>query len=100
MDFLTLVGEAGVVLNPDKFQFARRGVEFAGFHISENRIDPLPKYYNVIREFPTPKSTTDIRSWFGLINQVSNYAQLHGSVPALPVSSSSVQLESRIGYRF
>ena len=27
--------------------------------------------------FPSPTSTTDIRNWFGLINQVSNYAQLH-----------------------
>ena len=37
---------------------------------------PLPKYLNAIRDFPKPQSTTDIRSWFGLINQVANYAQL------------------------
>ena len=30
-------------MNPDKFQFAQRGVDFAGFRISENRILPLPK---------------------------------------------------------
>ena len=44
--------------------------------MSENTIEPLPKYLNAIRDFPTPKSTTDIRSWFGLVNQVANYAQL------------------------
>ena len=27
-------------------------------------------------DFPSPTSTTDIRSWFGLVNQVANYAQL------------------------
>ena len=65
IDFLTTVGAAGVVLNPDKFQFAQRDVKFAGFKITEDRIKPLPKYIEAIRSFPTPTSTTDIRSWFG-----------------------------------
>ena len=34
---------AGIVMNPDKFQFTQREVDFAGFRISENRILPLPK---------------------------------------------------------
>jgi len=76
IDFLTLVGNAGIVLNANKFQFAKRDVDFAGFRITADRIDPLPKYYKTIRDFPTTSSTTDIRSWFGLVNQVSNYAQL------------------------
>lgn len=46
------------------------------FHITDNRIDPLPKFYNAIQGFPTTTSTTDIRGWFGLINQVANYDQL------------------------
>ena len=31
---------------------------------------------DAIRDFPTPKSITDMRSWFGLVNQLANYAQL------------------------
>ncbi len=76
IDFLSITGSSGIVLNPDKFQFAQRDVDFAGFHISENSIEPLPRYIDAIRSFPTPTSTTDIKSWFGLVNQVSNYAQL------------------------
>ena len=76
VDLLTRLGQAGVVLNPDKFQFAERTVDFAGFRVSDATIEPLPKYLDAIREFPTPTSTTDIRSWFGLVNQVANYAQL------------------------
>jgi hypothetical protein len=76
IDFLTQVGQAGIVLNPDKFQFAERTVDFAGFRVSDTTIEPLPKYLDAIRDFPTPTSTTDIRSWFGLVNQVSNYAQI------------------------
>ena len=76
LEFLNLVGNAGVVLNPDKFQFSQKETEFAGFRITNDSIQPLPKYLDAIRDFPTPKSTTDIRSWFGLVNQVSNYGQL------------------------
>ena len=80
IDLLTTFGRAGAVLNPDKFQFSQQDVDFAGFHISEERIEPLTKYYAAIRDFPVPTSTTDIRSWFGLVNQVSNYAQLRDTM--------------------
>ena len=80
IDFLTRVGRAGIVLNPDKFQFAERSVDFAGFRVSDSTIEPLPKYLDAIKDFPSPTSTTDIRSWFGLVNQVSNYAQLRDSM--------------------
>ena len=76
IDFLITAGKAGCVMNPKKFQFARREVDFAGFRISEEKIEPLPKFFDAIRNFPSPKSTTDIRSWFGLVNQVASYAQL------------------------
>ena len=34
------------------------------------------KYLDAIKLFPTPRNITDIRSWFGLVNQVSRYSQL------------------------
>jgi len=76
IDYLILCGKNGIILNPDKFQFARKTVDFAGFRVSDSSIEPLPKYLDAIRDFPIPKSITDIRSWFGLVNQLSNYAQL------------------------
>ena len=76
IEFLEVAGNAGVVLNSDKFQFAQETVDFAGFRITANTVEPLPKYLNAIREYPTPTNITDIRSFFGLVNQVSHYAQL------------------------
>ena len=76
IEFLELTGKTGIVINPEKFQFAQPTVDFAGFRISNNSVEPLPKYIDAIREFPKPENITDIRSWFGLVNQVSNYAQL------------------------
>ena len=81
------------MLNPDKFQFPEKSVDLTGFRLSDSTIEPLPKYLDAIKDFPSPTSTTDIRSWFGLVNQVSNYAQLQDSMapfkPFLsPLSSS------------
>ena len=51
IDLLITLGKAGVVLNPTKFQFSQKQVDFAGFRISENKIEPLPKYYDAIRNY-------------------------------------------------
>lgn len=76
ISFLEMAGRGGVVLNSDKFQFAQHIVDFAGFRISDSTVEPLPKYMDAIRGYPTPENITDIRSWFGLVNQVSHYSQL------------------------
>ena len=34
-------------------------------------VRPCAKYLRAINDFPTPRNITDIRSWFGLVNQVS-----------------------------
>jgi len=76
IDFLILLGDNGVILNQDKFQFAQRTVDFAGFQISEKSIKPSHKFISAISEFPTPSKLTDVRSWFGLVNQVAHYDKL------------------------
>ena len=79
-------------MNSNKFQFAGKEVDFAGFRITDTAIEPLPKYLDAIRDFPTPTSTTDIRSWFGLVNQVANYAQLRDTMaPFKPFLSPRCQ---------
>ena len=66
---LEVAGKGGVVLNSNKFQFAQETVDFAGFRIAEDVAEPLPKYLNAIREYPTPTNIHDIRSWFGLVDR-------------------------------
>ena len=63
----------GVVLNREKFQFTQKSIQFAGFVITDSEIRPLDKFLNAIRNFLTPTKLTDIRSWFGLVNQVADY---------------------------
>lgn len=69
--WLDVCGRNGIVLNPDKFVFGEDTVEFAGFEISPNDVRPSQRYMRAIVDFPTPKNLTDVRSWFGLVNQVS-----------------------------
>ena len=46
-------------------------MEFAGFEITNNSVRPCKKYLDAIQNFPKPSNITDVRSWFGLVNQVS-----------------------------
>jgi hypothetical protein len=43
----------------------------AGFEITMEGIRPTDKYIEAIRNFPTPTNISEVRSWFGLINQVA-----------------------------
>ena len=69
--WLDTCGKHGITLNPTKFHFAKDEVEFAGFEITKDTVRPCKKYIKAIADFPTPQNLTDIRSWFGLVNQVS-----------------------------
>ena len=71
VEWLNICGQNGIILNPDKFIFGADTVEFAGFKITSTNIRPCKKYFDPICNFPTPTNITDVRSWFGLINQVS-----------------------------
>ena len=62
IDYLILIGKNGIILNPKKFQFCQKNVEFAGFLITEEDVKPLPKYLDAIRDFPRPCNISEIRS--------------------------------------
>jgi len=68
----TRSGEPGCCIRsigPEKFTFG--AVDLAGFEITPDSVRPSKKIIQSIIEFPTPKNLTDVRSWFGLVNQVT-----------------------------
>jgi hypothetical protein len=71
VNWLDICGRNGITLNPDKFTFGAYTVEFSGFQITMDTVRRRQRYIDAIRHFPTPNYNTDVRSWFGLINQVS-----------------------------
>ena len=71
--FLTHCSRNGIVFNPSKFQFCQDTIEFAGFTIGPDFVKPAPKILESIKTFPVPKNISDIRGWFGLVNQVAPF---------------------------
>lgn len=71
MRWLDRCGSNGITLNPKKFHFGKDTVDFAGFTIINDDVKPGAKFYQAISDFPVPRNITDVRSWFGLVNQIS-----------------------------
>ena len=71
--YLETTARNGIIMNPTKFVFAKKEVEFAGFMVGPRSVKPTAKMISAIEEFPSPKSITGIRPWFGLVNQVAPF---------------------------
>ena len=67
-DFLTRCAQNGIVLSKDKFQFCKDTIQFGGLQITSSGVSPSESMLNAILNFPVPKTITDARSWFGLVN--------------------------------
>ena len=70
-DFLTRCAQNGIVLSKDKFQFCKDTVQFSGLQITSSGVSPSELMLNAFLNFPVPKTITDARSWFGLVNQLA-----------------------------
>ena len=69
--FLETAARGGCTFNPKKFQFGSSDVNFLGFLVTKDGIKPSKEFLNNILSFPAPRNITDVRSWFGAINQIS-----------------------------
>ena len=69
--FLQRCEERSISLNRDKFQFCQESIEFAGFHLSSDGYHISNDVTQAISNFPTPSNRTDLRSFFGLTNQLT-----------------------------
>ena len=55
---------AGLIFNPDKFQFGQNTVCFAGLDITPDGVRPSSKLLESIRVFPPPSNILVARSFF------------------------------------
>ena len=69
--FIHKCSSQGVVFNPKKFQFGQHTVKYLGFVINDTGIQPTTEFVQSILDFPTPRSITDVRSWFGAVGQIN-----------------------------
>ena len=61
------------MFNAKKFQFCQDEAEFVGFTIGKGILKPSPKILESIKSNPVPKNISDIRGWFGQVNQVAPF---------------------------
>ena len=93
-EWLDICARNGITLNPAKFRFAKDKVEFAGFTVTPTEVRPADKFMAAIRDFPTPANTTDVRAWFGLVNQVSySFAMTAAMLPFRELLKPSTPFE-------
>jgi transposase InsO family protein len=71
--FLLRCREAGITLNPKKFNLAQNKVKFAGHIVSEKGIEADPEKLKAIKCFPKPNNITDLRSFLGLVEQLAGF---------------------------
>ena len=81
-DYLYLSGRNGITQNPIKFRFCQKEIEFAGFLLGWDSFRPSNGKLSAIKNYTMPDlpSITDIRSWFGLVNQLSPFVA-NGALP-------------------
>ena len=74
-DYLAICRERGITVNPDKFKFAKKEVDFCGFTIGWENFSPSMKTISAIKDYlmPPNPTITDIRSWFSLVSQVAPF---------------------------
>ena len=69
--YLEIYGKAGLVVNGDKFQFGQDTVNFAGIQVTNYGIRPAREYLQSNRNLPAPTNISEVRSFYGMVNQVN-----------------------------
>ena len=63
-------------------------VTFAGFQLSSSGYKVDPSITEVISDYPTPTTQSDLRSFVGLVNQLSTSTYTLVTIPLRPLLST------------
>ena len=64
-----------ITLSPSKFQFAADEVHFVGYEVGAEGVKADCKKVEAIAKFPQPTNLTQLRSFFGLVNQLGQFSK-------------------------
>ena len=71
---LQRLSDLGMTLNSEKCMFAQTSIKFLGHMIDGDSIKPDPDQVKAIVQFATPTNVSDIRRFFGMVNQLSKFS--------------------------
>ena len=63
--------DAGLKLKPSKCSFFQRRVSFLGHVISEEGLEMQPDKVEAVRDWPTPRNVSELKSFFGIVQLLS-----------------------------
>ena len=72
---MDIIAKAGITLNEDKCQFAKKSVKFLGHWIDENGIRSDPDKIKSIVDLESPKNVSEVRRFLGMINQLGKFSE-------------------------
>ncbi|GBG71810.1 hypothetical protein CBR_g9219 [Chara braunii] len=73
--FLGKLREGNFKLNPKKSEFAKPEVLYLGHIVNEEELRPEAKKISAIRDWPQPKSITELRSFLGLASYYRKFVR-------------------------
>ena len=76
-----------ITLSPGKFDFCQEEVKYVGYVLSPEGTKADPEKLAAIADFPTPTNLTELRSFFGLVNQLGDFVTgiAHAADPLRPL---------------
>ncbi len=63
----------GVTLNPEKCEFAKKKVKFAGYLVSEKGIEIDPEKLEAVQDLTPPQNVSEVRRFLGSLNQMGKF---------------------------
>ncbi|CAB4038732.1 Transposon Ty3-G Gag-Pol poly, partial [Paramuricea clavata] len=70
---LKKLDESGATLNPEKCEFSKKEVKFAGCILNEEGIKSDPDKIESIRDMDAPQNVGDVRRFLGMVNQLGKF---------------------------
>ena len=67
------LADSKITVNIEKCEFSKSEVRVLGNIISRNGISPDPSKIAAIVNLPAPKSIKEVRSFLGMVNQLSKF---------------------------
>ena len=71
LEVLKRCQQYNIILSPSKFQISTHNLPFAGFLVGRDGVRPDKNKLDAIKQFPKPTNVSDVRSFLGMINQMS-----------------------------